>query len=85
MTAPLTFAPPTYPGGRILLKLGKHDAGAVFPPAGTPRDRLPWVWRLWLGSAVTACPNGRAKTEDAAKAALMACAKDWLRDAGVMG
>jgi hypothetical protein len=83
--APLTFAPPAYPGGRILLMLGKHQAGAVFPPVGDPPDRLPWVWRLWLGSMGTAAPEGRAKSELAAKNALLARAEQWLRDAGVIG
>lgn len=83
MTLPLTFSPQTYPGARILLMLGQHQAGAVFPPVGKPQDRLPWVWRFWLGSSGTACPEGRAKTELAAKNALISEARDWLRKAGV--
>lgn len=82
MTAPLTFHQP-HPGGRILLMLGEHQAGAVFPPVGQPQDRLPWVWRFWLGSLGTTCPEGRAKSEQAAKNAILGQAKDWLRKAGV--
>ena len=29
-----------YPAGRILLRSGAVDVGAVFPPQGLPRDRL---------------------------------------------
>lgn len=83
MTQLLHFAPQTYPGERILLMLGKHQSGAVFPPVGNPPDRLPWVWRFWLGSSGTACPEGRTKSELAAKNALLAKAEEWLRDAGV--
>lgn len=77
----LTFHQP-HPSGRILLILGQHEVGAVFPPVGQPRDSRPWVWRFWLG---TACPEGRAKTEKAAKKAILGQAKDWLRKAGVGG
>jgi hypothetical protein len=85
MTSPLTFVPQSYPGGRILLRLGKHDVGAVFPPVGSPPDRLPWVWRFWLGSSGTASPEGRAKSELAAKNALLAKAEEWIRDEGLAG
>ncbi len=91
MTTPLIFAPPAYPGSRIVLMLGKHQIGAVFPPVGDPPDRLPWVWRFWLGghptpgnlSANFSTEHGRAKSELAAKNALLAKAEEWLRDAGV--
>ena len=66
MTAlPLTFAE-TYPGGRILLMLGQHQAGAVFPPAvaSDKTDRHPWVWRFWL---TTTARDGRSKTEQGAR------------------
>lgn len=81
MTAPLTFHQP-HPGGRILLMLGQHQAGAVFPPWGDGQHRHPWVWRWWLGG-VTATKEGRAKSELDAKNAIMAVAEDWLRKAGV--
>jgi hypothetical protein len=81
VTAPLTFHP-TYPGGRILLKLGQHDVGALFPPLGEGQHHYPWVWRFWLGG-VTGTKEGRAKTELAAKSALLAEARDWLRKAGL--
>jgi len=51
----LTFTQP-HPSGRILLMLGQHQVGAVFPPAVTDKtERQPWVWRFWLGSLGTAC------------------------------
>lgn len=77
----VTFAE-TYPGGRILLMLGEHKIGAVFPPCGDPPDRLPWVWRFWLGQ-MSVAKDGRAKTEQAAKNAILAEAQDWLRKAGL--
>ncbi len=81
MTAPLTFAP-TYPGGRILLRLGQHDVGAIFPPWGEGQDRFPWVWRFWLGH-LSGAKEGRAKTELAAKNAILAEARAWLQKAAV--
>lgn len=81
MTLPLTFAD-TYPGGRILLMLGQHQAGAIFPPWGEGQDRLPWVWRWWLGGTI-ATKEGRAKTELAAKNAILAEGREWLRKAGL--
>lgn len=82
MTPPLTFTPQAFPNGRILLMLGQHKIGAVFPPAVTSdkTDRHPWVWRLWL---VTPARDGRSKTEQGAKNDLLGMARDWLRKAGV--
>ncbi len=82
MTAPLTFTQP-HPGGRILLMLGQHQVGAVFPPWGEGQDRHPWAWRFWLGSSGMECPTGHAKSEQAAKNAILAEAKEWLRKAGI--
>ncbi|MGL5736255.1 MAG: hypothetical protein ACRCYS_15435 [Beijerinckiaceae bacterium] len=82
MTGPLHFAAQQYPGARIVLMLGKHQAGAVFPPVGDPIIHPAWVWRFWLSTGM-ATPEGRAKSELAAKNALLACAEQWLRDAGV--
>jgi len=79
MTAPLIFHQP-HPGGRILLMLGQHQIGAVFPPCGETY----WRWHFWLSSrAASTIREGRAKTEQAAKNAILAEAKDWLRKAGV--
>lgn len=82
MTAPLTFHQP-HPGGRILLMLGQHEVGAVFPP---PQHRAdpggPWRWSWWLCGYMT-CKEGRAKSELAAKNALLAEAREWLQKAGV--
>jgi hypothetical protein len=38
-------------------------------------------WRFWLGGLGTACPEGRAKTEQAAKNALLAQGMDRLQRA----
>lgn len=77
------FIPSDYPGGRILLRSGTVDVGAVFPPIGQPRDRLPWVWRLWLNGS-TVATDGRAKTEQAAKNALLAAWRDFIARIGLM-
>jgi hypothetical protein len=41
MTAPPLAFSETYPSGRILLMLGQHQVGAVFPPCGEGQDRHP--------------------------------------------
>lgn len=74
----LTFIPSTCPGGRILLRLGQHDIGAVFPPVGNPPARLRWVWRFWLTSRTRG-----AKSELAATNALLSVAREWLQKAGL--
>ena len=78
----LRLAAPVYPGGRICLLCGTVTVGAVFPPVGHPQDRLPWVWRLWVHGKISA-PEGRAKTEQAAKNAALAAFRDFLRAAGL--
>lgn len=82
MTASLAFTE-TYPGGRILLMLGQHHVGAVFPPCGEGQDRHPWVWRFWLNGSSTVAKEGRAKTELAAKNAILSEAREWLHKAGL--
>lgn len=77
------FIASDYPGGRIMLRSGAMDVGAVFPPVGQPRDRLPWVWRLWLNGS-TVATDGRAKTEQAAKNALLAAWRDFIARIGLM-
>jgi hypothetical protein len=72
-------------GGRMLATLGRVEIGAVFPPAGTPRDSMPWVWRLWLTGLRDQKTDGRAQTELAAKNALAGRVQDWLRAAGLGG
>jgi hypothetical protein len=82
MTATITFTQPV-PNGRILLNLGQHQIGAVFPPVVTDTtERHPWVWRFWL---TTTAIDGRSKTEAGAKEALTAKAQDWLAKAGLDG
>ena len=82
MTARLTWQQ-SYPGGRIVARLGQIEVGAVFPPAGEGQHRYPWVWRMWLGASGTVFPEGRGNSEQAAKNALTARASDWLRQAGL--
>jgi hypothetical protein len=53
------------------------DVGAVFPPAGTDQHRDPWVWRLWAVGTTTA-REGRAKTELAARTAILGAWRDLL-------
>ncbi|MCA0421887.1 MAG: hypothetical protein LCH61_00955 [Proteobacteria bacterium] len=77
------FIASDYLRGRILLRSGTVDVGAVFPPAGLPRDRLPWTWRLWLNGK-TCATDGRAKTELAAKNALLAAWRDFIARVGLM-
>lgn len=81
MTHSLTFHQP-HPGGRILLMLGQHQAGAVFPPCGAHQHHLPWVWRWWLGAPIIS-REGRAKTELAAKNAILSVGREWLQKAGI--
>lgn len=73
------FAAPLYPGGRHCLLCGTVTVGAVFPP---PVAGDNWVWRLWV-SGETAAPQGRAKTEQAAKKAMLARFGRFLRAAGL--
>lgn len=82
MTAALIFVP-TYAGGRIVLMLGQHQVGAIFPPWGEGQDRFPWVWRFWLNGSSPVAKEGRVKTELAAKNAILAEAREWLRAAGI--
>ena len=71
------FVPTLFPGGRIVLRQGGVDVGAVFPPCGNNQHRHPWVWRLWVSGKTTTL-EGRAKTEDAARAAILAAWHDTL-------
>lgn len=80
MAISLTFNQ-SYPGGRIVLMLGQHEVGAVFPPAGEGQHRHPWAWRFWLNNL--GHTNSRANTEQAAKDAILKCAREWLRKAGL--
>lgn len=76
--------PPKHQGARILLTCGEIEAGAVFPPVGSNPGRHPWCWRFWLGGIDARNDReGRAATEEAAKAALMAATNEWLRKAGL--
>lgn len=66
-----------YPRGRMLARSGRLDIGAVFPPIGEGQHRFPWVWRLWVNGK-TLATEGRAKTELAAKSALLSAWRDFL-------
>lgn len=81
--APIRFVPADAPRTRILLMLGQHQIGAVFPPSRDPSFPQIWNWGFWLGSMGSEWTAGHAKTEQAAKNAVLAKAKDWLRDAGL--
>lgn len=80
----IRFVPSWYPSGRILLRAGECDVGAVYPPLTDPRATKPsarWVWRLWINGR-TVPSEGREKTEDEAKAALLAAWLAFLSHAG---
>jgi hypothetical protein len=76
------FVPSPYPGGRIVLRSGAVDVGAVFPPAGEGQHRYPWAWRFW-GRGGTTTRDGAAKTELAAKNALLGAWLNYLQAAGL--
>lgn len=76
------WADPEYPSDRRVLMSGRLKVGAVFPPVGTPRDSLPWVWRLWVTGS-TMSRDGRAKTELAAKTALLSAWREFLTSSGL--
>lgn len=76
------FIPSDYPGGRIVLRSRLVDVGAVFPPVGCDQHRHPWVWRLWQTDTRTA-REGRAKTELAARTALLGAWRDSLDRMGL--
>ncbi len=75
----LRFAAPVYPGGRHCLLCGTITIGAVFPPAVTGGY---WTWRQWVNAGL-ATPEGRARSEQAAKAAMLARFREFLREAGL--
>lgn len=69
-----------YPGDRMVLMLGQHEVGAVFPPVAMDDPSIPWRWRFWLSRTGR---EGTARSEQAAKNALLAEAIEWLRKAGM--
>lgn len=71
------FAAPLYPGGRHCLLCGTMTVGAAFPPVTIGEK---WGWRLWA-CGEQAATEGRAKSEQAAKNALLARFRDFLRAA----
>lgn len=66
----------SYPGGRIVARLGEIDAGAVFPGPEGGKAR----WMFWLDRTIDAVA---AKSDAAAKGALTARVDDWLNRAGL--
>ena len=76
------FIPSSHPGGRILLRSGSVDVGAVFPPAGRGQHPYPWTWRFW-GTPGATTRDGGATTELAARTALLAEWRHYLRAAEV--
>lgn len=71
------FAAPLWPGGRSCLMSGSFTVGAVFPP---PAPGGVWRWRLF-GVWHPGPTHGTANTEQAAKNALLARWRDFLRAA----
>lgn len=69
----LTFSQEYPPQGRIIARLSEVEAGVIFPGQ-------PCRWRLLLGRD---SKEQTARTELAAKSALNAAARDWLRRAGL--
>lgn len=63
-----------YEGGRIVAKMGQIEVGAVFP--GDPVR-----WSFWLRNSFVSTQT--AKSESAAKNAVLAATLDWLRLAGL--
>ncbi len=77
----LTFTQP-HPGSYIEVRLGNHLIGDIYPPS----PGCGWRWTMWLPTEHgigTKTISRAAKTEQAAKNALLAEARDWLRRAGV--
>jgi len=77
------FIPSQYPGGRILLRSGQVDVGAIFPPAGNNPGRNPWVWRLWIWPQAMS-KDGRAASELAAKNAMLRAWADTCQRLGLV-
>jgi hypothetical protein len=80
----LAFAPQDYAGGRIVLMLGSHQIGAIFPNAA--HGATNWNWAFWLGSRGASWGPGYMapeKTELAAKNKLLSAAREWLQQAGI--
>ena len=81
MTVILTFVAPDYQGGRILMRLGTINIGAIFQPG---YDDGAWHWHFWLGTTGSAdFITSHAKTELAAKNAMLSKAREWLQKAGI--
>lgn len=78
----LTFSGP-YPSGRTVLMLGQHKIGAVFPPFSASGRGSTWQFSLWLSSIGSGTREGMAESEQAAKNAILAEARHWLRKAGL--
>lgn len=68
------FASPLYPGGRMCLLSGSVTVGAIFPP---PDGKGDWHWRMWAAYERHR-GYGTAKSEQAAKNALLAHWRDFL-------
>lgn len=82
----LRFIPSDYPGGRILLRCGMVDVGAVFPPSGlaladSPK-RQPWRWIFWLRGS-TAILEGKCSNEQDAKGGLLRAFRRFLTEASL--
>lgn len=74
----LIFDQGEYKGARIVARSGSVVVGAIFPALDQPGSK--WRWRYWLTGTVTA-KQGEAKSQLAAKNALLAEWADFLRAA----
>lgn len=66
-----------YAGGRILARTGEVEVGAVFPDG----EKASAKWSFWLGSI--ASPHHKARSVDAAKAALLKRWGEFLKRANL--
>ena len=75
----IRFAAPLYPGGRHCLLCGTVTVGAVYPPA---KDGDGWLWRAAITDTGQPTDGWEvAASEQAAKNALLARFRDFLRAA----
>lgn len=73
------FAAPLYPGGRQCLLCGTVTVGVVYPPA---KDGDGWLWRAAITDKGQPTDGWEvAASEQAAKNALLARFRDFLRAA----
>jgi hypothetical protein len=75
---PIYWRKPAYEGDRHLAMCGSVTVGAVFPPIGKKH----WRWRVWFGATVHPW-EGKAKTEEQARAEVVVHFQRFLEQAGL--